>query len=44
MPQKINLLYAETLILLKIWILAESDVTKSNFLPSSKNNIYKQAL
>ena len=44
MPQKINLLYAETLILLKIWVLAESDVTKSNFLPSSKNNIYKQAL
>jgi DNA-binding PadR family transcriptional regulator len=44
MPKKINSLYAETLILLKIWDLAKSDVTKSNFVPSSKSDAYKQAL
>lgn len=44
MPAKINPLYAETLILLKIWDLAEPDLTKSSFLPSSKSSAYKQAL
>ena len=43
MPQKTTPLYAETLILLKLWELAQADVTKSSFMPGS-TPAYQQAL
>lgn len=44
MGQKITPLYAETRILLNLWASDESEVSKSNFVPSSKGEAYKTAL
>lgn len=44
MGQKVTPLYAETRILLNLWALDDSNVTKSKFMPSSKSAAYKQAL
>ncbi len=44
MDQKITPLYAETRILLNLWSLDEPEVSKSNFVPSSKTQAYKTAL
>jgi hypothetical protein len=48
MPQKTTPLYAETLILLKLWEQAKPDVIQSSFIPSTTNKeqqkAYQQAL
>ncbi|MCG8366310.1 MAG: hypothetical protein MJA27_23615, partial [Pseudanabaenales cyanobacterium] len=44
MGQKITPLYAETRILLNLWSLDDSEVSKSKFVPSSTSQAYKTAL
>lgn len=44
MDSKVTPLYAETRILLNLWTLDEPEVSRSKFLPSSKNKEYKKAL
>lgn len=44
MGQKITKYYAETRILLNLWALDESEVSKSKFVPSSNSKAYQTAL
>ncbi|NER79927.1 MAG: hypothetical protein F6K42_10155 [Leptolyngbya sp. SIO1D8] len=44
MGKEITPLYAETRILLNLWVLDEREVSKSNFMPNSKGEAYKTAL